>query len=461
VVALGFALPGVVLPVPWLVLALGGCLLLLTLICLGELYRLRPDPSGLTTFYLSIAAGGALGGLAVGAGAPVLLNAATEFPWSIFAVWTTLAILLSGDRASFWHHGSQAFYAGFLFFTSAGLLRLCNLAAARALPPWLHGWAAPVAGGILFTVVAYAVSRQLPGWATWRLWPRLFIALILFCAFALTLDDTRGAGMGVLASGRNFFGPVRVQRMILRDEPDCLQLVHGQVNHGIQYQAPALRTQPAGYCAPNSGVGQAMQNHPRRRAGQPLRIGVAGLGAGAMAAWLQPGDFMRFYEINPLVIQYAKAPFTYLRESAGQTDVVVGDARLALERELLATGSQQYDLLIMDAFSSDSVPVHLLTTEAIALYRRHLRDADSVLALNISNRFLDFLPLARAIAHHHAMAGTYVQSDGLPPVRTPNQWVLLSARLQPWFAPGAFAAPGSLWTDTQSDLFSLIRWQTK
>jgi len=465
-VALGFSIPGTGIPVSWVMLVLGAWLFLFCWMCLGELFRLRPAAPGLTGFYLAIALGGALGGAAIAVGAPLLLDSVTEFPWAMSGGWLLLTILFWRDRTSFLRRGDIRCYVATVFFGITGLLLLISLILPDTSPPWLKGWVAAVAAGSLLTLLFYAATRPFPGWQRWRGWPQLLLGMVIFFAFAFTLDDSRGAGQGVLAKGRNFYGAVRVQKDE-REGVAYVRLVHGQVNHGIQFTDPARRRQPAGYCDPDSGVGLAIAGHPRRqpaagREPQPLRIGVAGLGVGAMAAYLRPGDVMRFYEVNPLVIAWAAgrdAYFSYLADTPGTVETVTGDARLALERELRDSGPQHYDLLILDAFSSDSVPVHLLTVEAFALYLRHLRDDDSLLAVNISNRYLDFRPLLFSTARHFGLHAQLHYHPGRPPVPTSTLWMILSRRPSARAAPPA-AAPARpiLWTDTHSDVFSLLRW---
>jgi hypothetical protein len=468
-VALGFLVPGTGVPVSWVMLVLGAWLFLFCWMCLGELCRLRPAATGIAGFYLAIAFGGALGGAAIGVGAPVLLSSVTEFPWTLFAGWLLLAVIFWRDRTSMMHCGDVRFYAASVFFVSAGLLLLVSLVVPKTAPPWMRGPLPAVTAGAVVTTLFYFLTRSFPGWQRWRGWPQMLTGMVLVCAFAFTLDDTRGAGIGVLAKGRNFFGAVRVQN----DEiggAEYLRLVHGSVNHGIQFTDAARRRIAAGYCDADSGVGIAIDRHPRRRpeggaAPQPLRIGVAGLGVGAMAAHLRHGEVMRFYEINPLVTAWAAghdAWFTYIKAGEGTVETVTGDARLALERELSIDGPQHYDLLVLDAFSSDSVPVHLLTVEAFALYLRHLRDDGSLLAVNISNRYLDFRPLLHGIADRFALQAQLFYHPGNPPVRTPNLWMIMGQKRPAFFGhPNAVLtrAPKHtiLWTDTHSDIFSILR----
>jgi hypothetical protein len=231
---------------------------------------------------------------------------------------------------------------------------------------------------------------------------------------------------------------------------------------------------------PDSGVGLALRRHPRRAAGgpaRPLRIGVTGLGAGGLAAYADTNDLIRFYEINPAVIACAGPPapgdapptaayFTYLADCPGTVQVVPGDARLSLEQELRASGSQRYDVLVLDAFSSDSVPVHLLTLEAFETYRAHLRDRDSIIAVNVSNRFLDLRPLIFSTAARIGMHAALFRNSGDPPHPAKSVWVLLTHNRAFFEANeiqerrALYRPPGdAVWTDAYSDLFRLLRWK--
>ncbi len=154
--------------------------------------------------------------------------------------------------------------------------------------------------------------------------------------------------------------------------------------HGIQFQDPDRRVKPVSYYAPESGIGLAIKHLPKG----PRRVGIIGLGIGSLSAYARPGDVYRFYDINPLVEEVARQKFSYLSDCRGKVEVLIGDGRLLLEQE----NDQHYDLLVVDAFSSDSIPVHLLTVEALQLYFRHLKP-DGILALHISNIHLDLAPV--------------------------------------------------------------------
>jgi hypothetical protein len=181
-----------------------------------------------------------------------------------------------------------------------------------------------------------------------------------------------------VALSRNFYGMLGVFPQNLDDpERAAYVLRHGRVIHGIQFRAADKGHLPTSYYGPASGIGLAIVRNPRRsglEGARTLRIGGVGLGAGTIAAYGEPGDSIRFYEINPEVIRIATsgAYFTYLKDSRAQVEVIPGDARLSLERELDRGEPQKFDVLAIDAFSGDAIPVHLLTVEAFQTYLKHL-----------------------------------------------------------------------------------------
>lgn len=218
----------------------------------------------------------------------------------------------------------------------------------------------------------------------------------------------------VVAVSRNFYGVLRVRRYEAESEdeydaegnllPAKVSLTHGQIRHGFQFEDDYWCRQPTTYYGYESGLGLAIQSaraQARSGDGHGLKVGVVGLGTGTIAAYGRRGDVFRFYEINPDVVELStKGVFTYLADCEAEKTVVLGDARIMLEHELgQEGGSQQFDVLAIDAFSSDAIPVHLLTTECAEIYRRHLRSG-GVLAVHISNRFLDLAPVARGMARH-------------------------------------------------------------
>jgi spermidine synthase len=209
----------------------------------------------------------------------------------------------------------------------------------------------------------------------------------------------------------------------------------------------------------------AIDLHPRRRAALPLRVGVVGLGTGTLAAYARPGDEFRFYEINPQVLELSSGPtavFTYLNDAPGRAEIVLGDARLSLERE----PPQELDVLALDAFTSDSIPAHLLTREAVAAYRRHLRAPDGVLAVHVSNKYLDLKPVVRGLARDLGWQALHVDSTSQPGEVWSSDWVVLrdpaGSPLDVRLTTAARELPAQgeglvSWTDAWSNLWGVVK----
>jgi spermidine synthase len=261
-------------------------------------------------------------------------------------------------------------------------------------------------------------------------------------------------GSDAVAMGRNFYGSLRVKLSNAGTDYESRVLVHGTVAHGVQFTDPSLRAVTTAYYGPASGAALALKSLGER----PLRVGLVGLGVGTLAAYSRPGDVYRFYEINPMVETFARSEFTFLADAAATVAVVPGDARLALERE----ADQRYDVLVVDAFSGDAVPAHLLTIEAMRLYFRHLAP-EGVLALHLSNNHLDLIPVADALVRALGKHALLVDSEPEQEEVFGAKWVLVaSAPLQ---APEIVAAAEALWsrpglrawTDDYSNLFEILK----
>ena len=256
---------------------------------------------------------------------------------------------------------------------------------------------------------------------------------------------------------RNFYGSLRVVDLPTRGDSDAIRaMVHGVISHGSQFLEASRRREPTLYYGRQSGIGLALRGY-RRGA---HKVGVVGLGAGTMATYSQRGDAYRFYEINPHVVDLARREFTYLSDCQGTCEVVLGDARLSLEREPL----QGFDLLAVDAFSGDSIPVHLLSREAFELYFRHLKP-DGVLALHISNTSLELGPVVQRIAESLGKQARQVTGHGNPALGTfDSVWVLVSSDASTFDLPMlASARPLDAragihaWTDDYSNLFQVLK----
>jgi hypothetical protein len=302
-------------------------------------------------------------------------------------------------------------------------------------------------------LLAMHLLWPLPKWM-----PATALGVSLVCGFYVYqyIDElTRGTSVMM----RNFYGTLRVKDVGQADDPNAVRrLMHGVIMHGEQYQEPNLRRQPTSYYGPDSGIGLAIRHYHDR----PLRLGVVGLGTGTLAAWGKPGDVFKFYELDPQVLAVAQSEFTYLRDSQATIETALGDARLNLERE----PPQRFDILVIDAFSSDSIPVHLITREALAVYLKHMQP-DGIVAFHVTNRYLDLPPVVKMVADANGIASVLVEHDpDESDERYSNtDWTLVtrdrsflqSAALQR--AQTAVEVPPrlSLWTDDFNNLLRILK----
>jgi SAM-dependent methyltransferase/MFS family permease len=375
-----------------------GGLLVSTMVCHGELARLKPPHRYLTSFYLMIAAGGAVGGVLVGLVAPHFFTG--YFELEIALAWCALMIVL---------------------VVRPSASGIGNRLLARAV------WIGAIAGAL---ALAGYLGRE-------------------------TYRFRHGSRLLV----RNFYGALRVNdEGDGVDEASIRKLTHGTINHGEEFLDRGRRMQPTTYYGYNTGIGLTIQEAQVRLG---LRVGVIGLGTGTIAAYGRPGDIFRFYEINPLVIDIARSQFHFLPGSKAKVAVVLGDARLSLERE----PPENYDILAVDAFSSDAIPVHLLTREAFALYFRHLQPA-GVLAVHVSNKHLNLAPVVSLAARSLGKRAVVIESDDDDENAVFGAtWVLVSARESffryPFIRKAATPVkpiPGLRpWTDDYSNLFQILK----
>jgi hypothetical protein len=274
--------------------------------------------------------------------------------------------------------------------------------------------------------------------------------------YANTISNREDESGPVVWRDRNFFGVKSIVNSKLG-----FVLRHGRTLHGAQSNIPDLRDEPTSYYRRESGIGLLLDRYPLRMLG-PLRLGVIGMGAGTLAAYGHPGDTVRFYEIDPDIVglsQGASPYFSFVKDSPAHVDIVTGDARIALQQELARGAAQKFDVLAVDAFSGDAIPVHLLTREAMAIYLQHLRSPRSVIAFHVSNRSIDLRPVVAALASEYHLASLEVY----PP--TVSDWILLSADAAILGTPALSTAghsiemthPPVLWTDDYSNLYSLLR----
>jgi spermidine synthase len=263
-------------------------------------------------------------------------------------------------------------------------------------------------------------------------------------------------------NSRNFYGTLTVKDFNEFEQP-IRMLFDGATSHGTQYLSSAYRDVPSSYYRFDTGVSLALQQFGD---GKPKNVGIIGLGTGTLAAYGNEGDTYVFYELNPSVELAAKDYFSYLSSSKADVSVRTGDARITLQNELKAKGSQQYQVLVVDAFSSDSIPVHLLTLEAFRLYLQHLTD-DGLLVLHISNNHLDLLPLVATLSEKvgRKMQHFYSASNNIN--EHTAEWVVVTNN-QDFYQDEEIKARATyfqlkqeqriLWTDAYSNLLSVIKF---
>ena len=266
---------------------------------------------------------------------------------------------------------------------------------------------------------------------------------------------------GYRLSERNFYGELRVKDEAAVNFPTERLLFHGTIKHGSQVLDDKFRYKPISYYGPQSGVGRTILALQEKG---PIRVGVIGLGAGVLNAYARADDMYRIYEINPLVERIAQTEFDYFAHSPADKSILLGDARLTLEGQ----ASQQFDVIAVDAFSSDAIPIHLLTREALATYFRHLKPT-GILAVHISNRYLDLAPVCALGARDFKKIATIVADDGSEnDFELPSTWVLLTSD-RAWFQSHRFddadfstaVAPANFreWTDNYSNIFQILKLQ--
>lgn len=307
--------------------------------------------------------------------------------------------------------------------------------------------------GIGFAVIALLALLVL---RTSRLYLAGSALLLVLCG-AFLYGQVSENNEGALLLTRNFYGALRVSDASRGSPPVVVrQLYHGSIRHGEQYLNPARRREPTTYYGPASGVGLALSN--TRSEGK--KVGLIGLGAGTLAAYGKAGDVYRFYEINPQVVEIAERQFSFLRDSPAKIEIALGDARLLLEQE----APQGFDVLAVDAFSGDSIPVHLITREAMAIYRRHLSER-GIIAFHVSNRFLSLAPVVARLAADQGMWVVRVHDNAKTTTQHSSEWVLV-AQDRSVLAQGPIARaagpipviPGlRVWTDDFNNLWQITK----
>ena len=376
------------------------------MVCHGELARRRSSVPHLTSFYLYVALGGAIGGIFANLIAPVLFT-------------------------GFWE---------------------------------LH---IALVGTVILAGVCIGVDNELIK-TRQRFTTAWSIATIVF--IGILVNQVQDGRENSIYVDRNFFGVLYVDDYDAGTNEHERQLYHGRIQHGRQLMRGNVRRLPTSYYGLNSGVAAAIQRHPRRSSSDPtahgLNIGAIGLGVGTIATYGTRADSIQFYEIDPNVEHVARNYFHYLEDGKAATRVVLGDARISMQRELENNGSNEFDVLILDAFSGDAIPVHLLTEEAFDLYDKHLSD-DGILAAHISNEYIDLGPLIRNAAQRLNMDAVWIEGPANRSYEDGNDWILISRNQEFMNSRGLHSIQTDWsdpipkpvrWTDDFSNLLELVYW---
>lgn len=409
------------------------------MMCHRELADSRPRAEYLTEFYLWMSLGGMLGGVFNVLLAPVLYDSAVEYPFAL--------VLAFGLRPAFGHQGYRGLrdlWRDVLFPVAVG--SAIWFAYRLPTPPdeWFEG------GAQAFLSLAAIV--------VFFFWKRPFRLALGAGAIYAAVQLAGSAGSNILLQERSFFGIYRVRRIA---EYHVLQ--HGTTTHGAQSRSLERRMEPLTYYYREGPLGDIFATTAQK----PVRrVALVGLGTGTVACYGRPDEHWTFYEIDPLVAHIARTAryFTYLRDCAPRTNTVIGDARLSLG----AAADGEFDLIVLDAFSSDAIPAHLMTKEAVALYLRKLNDS-GVVAFHISNRYLDLRPVIIALANDARVAGALGERAPDPEARGRmhygSRWMVLArhasvlselVKIDGWSALGTWPA-SRLWTDDYTDVLGAMR----
>jgi hypothetical protein len=452
-------------PMPLQIIGYNVALFVACMVCHGELYQLKPAPRFLTSYFLYISAGGALGGFLVAIVAPAVFNDYRELQLGLWLLSYALGVLCM-------RHQSRTLGLGGAVGAMLAVLLLPVLRSRfddskgvwdeyvqffRA--EWL--WVALLLGAVIGCLVDWRRRRLLEAWQ-----PRMTGFLMLLCVtlgIVVVLQWPYKGSTRIVTASRNFYGTLKVFDYYPDDAEDHYKLLlHGATTHGFQFQKPEKSIMATSYYGEDSGVGLGIDHLPSG----PRRLGLVGLGTGSLAVYGRKGDTLRIYEINPAVLKLARSEFTYLENCPAKVDIVMGDARLTMEQELARGEKQQFDLLALDAFSSDAIPVHLLTREAFAMYLQHLK-SDGVIAVHVSNRYLHLRPVVEKLAEHFGMSTATVYNDN-----DPNWWIyatswILVSKNKEFLAQPAIAGvaeepekrskPAPLWTDDYASLYSILK----
>ncbi len=383
--------------------AMFGC----CMVCHGEMVRRRPTAGDLTMFYVYVALGGALGGVFVNLIAPLLFDGFWELHGSLVFVCLLAILLVALDH------------------DALNFLQRSMVITVGSVGVWLLIW-----------FLQIHISEQ---------------------------RDTS------IFNTRSFFGVLHVYENDKGTRRHFRSLYHGRISHGEQWLHKSELHRPTSYFGPRSGVGLALNRFPSRKNKEAeknaIKVGAIGLGVGTIAAYGRPRDFFRFYEINSDIESAAREYFGYLDNSKAEIEVVIGDGRRTMQRELETSGSLQYDVIIVDAFSGEAIPIHLLTKEASDLYWQHLKE-NGVLALHISNFHVDLSDVVRQMAIHANKKVMYIEDDSDDDRYDSSDWVLITSNqafindqhVRSFQDEWHHELKPIIWTDDFSNLFEIVKW---
>ncbi|MCW5970146.1 MAG: fused MFS/spermidine synthase [Blastocatellales bacterium] len=435
-------------------------LFIVSMVCHGELAASRPEVRYLTEFYLWLSLGGAVGGLFNIIVAPLIFASAVEYHLGLVLACLAAA---AGARESKPSTGKRKAKAATDDSTESRVSSFA-MSAAYALILGISVMLLQIAsarlqfaiGSMRFVLFVFGAPLVIA-----LLYRRnhVFLAMSL-AAMALAAHYNPEWNRSVVTAERSFFGAYRVA-----DSGDVRALVHGNTNHGVQSLLPRKKCDPLGYYFPTGPFGHLFSSF--RGTQSKTNIGIVGLGAGATASYAKPGQEWTFYEIDPLIEQIAKNPkyFTFLSECAPQARVILGDARISIA----AQPDGIHDVIVLDAFNSDSVPVHLLTREALELYLRKL-SPNGVVVYHISNRHLDLRSVLARLARDARLYAFISSGTGITALeqragKVPSLWVVMVrkpedlgtlTRDQQW-APLSPDVAGAAWSDDFSYVLGAIR----
>lgn len=421
-------------------------LFVLGLACHGRLARSRPAVEHLTTYYFWLSLGGVAGGVFNAIVAPVVFDWIAEYPIALALACMVRAPRQPGER--------RPRLEDFVLPFAVVPIYVGARAAATQVDPGSETVEDLVRYGVpALACLLFAGQRLRAGLA------------ILVLLFVPRVEQALGSEVRDLFQSRTFYGVIRVGEE-RTENGTWHHLWHGSTKHGMQFVGEPLASMPTTYYTPSSPVGEVMKR--LQKAARPRRVAVVGLGCGTMAAWGREGWSMTFYEIDPEIVRVATDPalFTYVGKSRAEISIIVGDAR----RRLVEASPGAYDAIVVDAFSSDAIPVHLLTREAVAMYMDRLAPG-GLLVLHITNRHLDLAPVVAAIARDLDLAAVARYDDGeetdaMDLRKYSSHWAVLSRD------PGAVASFTAehgwevlrpdprveTWTDDYSNILSVLDW---